>query len=177
MPTIAALERLNRLLDEKEEEIFKLKEQVESLEARIEHTREFPSVPPPRDRPNLPVPRLEMVYVPCPRVGWANYLVVQRLVFQHFLGHLDWAGIDWTRVSSGRVQEGPPMYEGHVDLPFRSGSHVRANALLLKLPVFTVVEPIGQIQERTWPDEKNTSMMEIVQTARREYLAKKKARK
>jgi hypothetical protein len=167
MSTLA--ERLNKVIEEKEEKIQELQDEASNLRHRLEVAGEFPQAPSPRDTEKMEVPRLEMVYIPSKRQGWGDYLVIQRLVYQHFLGHLDWCGIDWTRVSPGRSdQDGPAQYDGKVDLPFRSGAHLHANSVLLKMPAYTVIEPKSIIARVSM--SKDPSFVDQLDRHRAEHL-------
>lgn len=149
-----AVERLEELLNEKDAELEELRAKVEADEDRdayrwTRHRR----VPKDDDAPNLPVPRLQIRIVPLDK-SWESREAVYELVYRHFLGR---AGIGHggdpdliaiplsvTRISGGNGE--PPIYDGKIDLPFRDGTHIIADAGHLKLPMFVlcngVVQPI-----------------------------------
>lgn len=141
-----AAEYLTGLLDEKDEEIYKLAERVEELENILDgrtwgwtiHTKISDG-----ENMNLPVPRLEMRWRELDDWGY-NWEAQYRLVYRHFLDEL-------VAIPFGNTKRGgdsPPMTNEKVDLPFREGAHIKHDAGTLNLPAFVIygdeVHPIEQ---------------------------------
>lgn len=126
------IERLNELLDLKDAELEEATEENDRLERELEgslngwrRTEEFPD-----DDINLPVPRLEIVYVQIDE--WRDFKVIYRLVTKHLLGHL--VG---TPFSQTDCRCGSNVKPDH--LPYRDGAHAAHDAAHLQLPLFRVM--------------------------------------
>lgn len=150
------LERLNELLDQKDEELNELRREKEKREADAvwETERKWMlhrHVPKEDDAPNLPVPRLQLRYVPSKDFGWYSYEVVYELVYRHFLGRarIGSSGdpdllaipLGHTRVNGSGLsprQATPPVLP--YALPFRDGKHIVSDAEHLRLPMFALIE-------------------------------------
>jgi hypothetical protein len=144
---MTAIERLEALLDEKDEEISKLSEKVEELETDLRGVRDgwarHTELP---QEQTLPVPRLELSYSPeDPSDGWGSYVVLYRMVYRHFLGHCVSVPLGQTRIS-GRSYRDPPLRDGKLDFPHRDGAHIKADMVSLGFPGFAIcgdrVEPL-----------------------------------
>lgn len=143
-------ERLCELLDQKDAEVDELADKLRRAENIIEGDGlawarhiELPA------EQTLPVPRLEMVYEPSARVGWAEYKVRYRMVYRHLLGHCVAVPMGETKISGGHSARAPIDREPgrdwadgariRIDLPFRDGVHMRHDARHLNLPAFAIV--------------------------------------
>lgn len=82
---MTAIERLEGLLDEKDEELRELREQIRDLEARLEGVRDGWTihVDLPKEQ-TLPVPRLELVFEPTGSepAPWQSWVIYYRLVYR-----------------------------------------------------------------------------------------------
>lgn len=135
-----AMERLEELLDAKDEKISDLEGRLEDLERElnvisgwtrhVEYT-DAGKVP----NPELPVPRLE--------VRWQNSLdsgyeveASYSLVYRHLLGHVVFVPLGVTR-RNGSVGS-LVNTDGSIDLPFRDGAHLRSDMAQLHLRGFGI---------------------------------------
>ena len=82
------------------------------------------------DSAGLPLPRLEMVYY---RGEYDRVTTLYRMVYRHFLGHLESVNLGETRISGGRARECN-------DLPIRDGAHIAHDSVYLGIPAFKVVD-------------------------------------
>lgn len=127
---LTAVERLEELLNERDERIAELEAEAEAKKlvedwAWVRHTQPAET--------DLPVPRLEMRWTQ--RDQW-NWVARYGLVYRHFLGHLVHVPFgETTRNGSGARS---PITEGKVDTPFRDGAHIACDAARLKLPAFAI---------------------------------------
>lgn len=154
---LTALERLTEQLDAKDAELEELRSKLEEIEDRdayqwTRHRR----IPKGDDLPNLPVPRLQIRYIPLTdgagRSDWYSYSAVYELVYRHFLGraeigHDDDPDLLAIPLSTTRINGGggrPPIREGRIDLPFRDGTHIVSDADHLKLPMFVICGDVVQ---------------------------------
>lgn len=129
----AALERLEGLLADKDEELSEANATIERLENELEGSREgWRLTLMIDDDGELPVPRLEMVYTYLYE-DWRNYQVVYQLVFKHLLGKLMIVPLSRTTVQGG---DGEPPDNV---LPFRDGAHARHDSGHLDMPVYKIV--------------------------------------
>lgn len=144
-----ANERLQELLDRKDEELAEARERVRELERELDAEPggwcRHEALP---DDERLPVPRLELVYQQ--ENGWAEFRVVYRLVMRHFLGQLLGLPLGVTRCRGG-IGERP------ADLPYRDGAHALHDAAHLGLPLYRVMP--GELPElvpdkETYPRQK-----------------------
>lgn len=139
-----ANERLQELLDRKDEELEEARERVRELERELDAEPggwRRPEVLP--DDASLPVPRLELVYQQ--DNGWAEYRVTYRLVMRHFLGQLLGLPLGMTRCQSSAG-------ERPADLPYRDGAHALHDAAHLGLPLYRMLP--GEAPELA-SDDKN----------------------
>lgn len=151
---LTATERLAEALDAKDAELEELRSKLDEIEDRdayqwTRHRR----IRKEDDAPNLPVPRLQIRYVPLTE-DWYSYMAVYELVYRHFLGraeigHSDDPDLLAIPLSTTRINGGggrPPIRDGKIDLPFRDGTHIVSDADHLKLPMFVlcgdVVQPV-----------------------------------
>ncbi|MGK3995028.1 hypothetical protein [Sorangium sp. So ce1024] len=138
---MTAIERLESLLNNKDEEIEGLESKIEDLEWKLRVAEGgWTAHEKLEAEQSLPVPRLELVYVPLgERKGyeWSRYEVLYRLVYRHLLGHAMAVPFSRTEISGGSG-DGPPIRKGKLDLPFRDGAHICNDMGQLKLPGFAV---------------------------------------
>jgi hypothetical protein len=148
-------ERLQELLDKKDEELEALQEKVDTHDN--EETRErlreewkwthhtFLK----QDDVVLPVPRLEMRWVTQDDRGY-NRICWYYLVYKHLLDDIVKVPLGSTRVNGGSSE---PFYDGKhaanpepkIDVPFRDGAHIANEARQLRLPAFVIWE--DKVQE------------------------------
>lgn len=145
--TKKSVERLEELLDKKDETIEKLSDKVDHLERELDYPNwEWMRHSSVEEDSDLPVPRLEMRYVATGTEvnPWYNYEACYNMVHRHFQGHLMSIPLGQTRISGGNGA-GPHHYEAddQWELPFRDGAHIRHDAVDLNLPAFVVIEPDG----------------------------------
>lgn len=151
MATMA--ERLQELLDLRDDELEKEREQREKLERELEESadgwrisEEF------EDDGMLPVPRLEFVYRQIDE--WRSYRVTYRLVMRHFLGQMIGIPLGATKIGGG-LNKKPET--GHT--PFRDGVHAMHDSGLFGCPVYRVMP--GEAPEKiTWPDDRQSAIHE-----------------
>lgn len=129
-----ALERLEKLLDEKDEEIEDLQKKVSEYEDQSEW--DWAWVKHFNIKTNdLPIPRLE---IRCEDKGdWYNYEWLYGLVYKHLVGRNIFVPLGCTRCG-GHGE--PPIREGNPDLPFRDGAHIRHEMNHLNLRAFAFLE-------------------------------------
>lgn len=137
---LTALERLESLLNDRDNEIASLKGKLQKQDdldddeawmwTKHEISDEFEK---------LPVPRLEIRWSSLGRGQLSlshNWLASYNLVYRHLLGHVVRVPIGSTRTSGGNGS--PPICNGKVETPFRDGVHIQHDAWTLKLPAFAI---------------------------------------
>lgn len=141
-------ERLNQMLDNKDDDIRALQKRVEGLEQMLRGAESGWAMH--RDAPAeqvLPVPRLE---VEIKRTGHLSMEWEYRLVMRHFLGHCVVVPLGHTRSTGGTPDPWPPrerQQDGTVrmQLPFRDGCHFNHDAKAFGWPAYCIwdgnVEP------------------------------------
>jgi hypothetical protein len=131
--TIAALERLEVLLEAKDRELEEARETIEELQQALEGSKDgWRCVQELQDDPELPVPRLELAYVSINE--WREFKVVYRLVVRHLLGQLLGYPLGQT-VSHGSGCRP----DGAEDLPLRNGALAIHDSAHLGLPVYKIM--------------------------------------
>lgn len=140
------VERLQELLDAKDEEIDGLREERDNLKRIVNDdpfSWAFLDKPSGRD---LPVPRLEIEWTPDEEWGWSKATAIYRLVWRHFLGDIVSTGLSRTVRTSGIGAHGQPPINprtfthrpGKIELPRRDGAHICHDMAQLKLPGFAI---------------------------------------
>lgn len=144
-------ERLQELLDKKDEEVGELQEKVR----RFEHDREREEnretwvwtehlIMDEDDCSPLPVPRLELNWSLADERGYNRYCWYY-LVYRHLLNEVVKIPMGMTKVGGGR---GPWQPEGprgqFIETPFRDTAHVVNEARQLNLPAYVVYEDKAQ---------------------------------
>jgi hypothetical protein len=141
---ITAIERLETLLDERDEKIHALTEELAEAKEILDSKRWE------RHRKGedngLPVPRLEFAWIPSPDAGWMDFTVEYRLVMKHLLDYDVIVPLGSTRTRGGNDTD-PRTREGGVArcLPFRDGAHAHHDAAHLGLPLYAI-GPDGPIR-------------------------------
>jgi hypothetical protein len=133
---MTALERLEKLLDDKDRRIAELEERVQALTDESESTWEWARHRLLEDDSALPVPRLE---IRCWNLGdWWNWEWLYGIVYRHLTGTVVFVPLGHTKVGGdGR----PPIRgDGSMRLPFRDGSHIYHDMKQLGLPGFAILE-------------------------------------
>lgn len=150
---MTAVERLEDQLNERDAKIEDLEGKVEELQRLLEASKSGWTlhVDLGKAPQTLPVPRLEMFYIQ-DDPNWYDFRVVQRLVYQHMLGHYEAIPIGQTRTQGGHGRA--PIYDNKISLPFREGCHVAHNAAAMNLPAFAVLgDRVEAIKPRRPGDE------------------------
>jgi len=134
-----AIVRLEELLNQKDAEIERLKEELQEASERLEldmewFVHEYKDEDP---RPSLPVPRLEIEATQDDGENWHNFTWRYCLVYRHLLGHLIFVPLGNTTSSGGNNQ--PPIHAGVISTPFRDGAHIRKDSFHLNLPAYAIV--------------------------------------
>jgi hypothetical protein len=133
---MTALERLEKLLDDKDRLIAELEERVRVLTDESERTWEWARHRLLEDDSALPVPRLE---IRCRNLGdWWNWEWLYGIVYRHLTGTVVFVPLGHTKVGGdGR----PPIRgDGSIRLPFRDGAHIYHDMKQLELPGFAILE-------------------------------------
>lgn len=133
---LGAIERLEDLLNKRDEEIADLRTKIRKQEDEDDEeawlwTRHTES----KEAEGLPVPRLEIRWTTLGRGMW-NWLASYNFVYRHFLGQVIVVPLGRTRVGAGC--ERTPVTGGQVDLPYREGVHIRHDAWALRLPAYAI---------------------------------------
>lgn len=122
---------------------------------------------------DLPVPRLEIRWIPKGE-GYAGTRIARySLVYRHLLGQVIAVPLGQTRQSGGpweefeRVEDMPPgMIIGRLSPPFRDGAHALNEAKQLNLSLFVLDEGICRWVEidttkKSWPEIKIEQVQEL----------------
>lgn len=141
-------ERLNKLLNEKDEQIATLNERIRILELTQEWGDMRHSTK-DTDDPRLPCPRLELRYTPHNHWGWHELTVTYALVRQHHLGHYVTTPLGVTTIQSSRGVV--PVYDSKVCLPICDGKDLLHDMRHLNLPAWALCD--GKIYDLS--DEAN----------------------
>jgi hypothetical protein len=131
----SALERLEVLLDEKDERINELETKLQKREYGERWTWMKQSERPERE--GLPVPRLEIRWK---KLDEWNWLAEYNLVYKHFLGHVITQPLSCTKTSGSAPKHSHVQKNGEIELPFRDGAHIMHDARELNLPAFAISE-------------------------------------
>lgn len=131
---------MSELLDEKNRELDKQREELNELNEKLELEREWcwhDDIDEKGDK--LPVPRLE-IRARQENHGrgpsWHSFRQCYALVYKHLLGHHVRVPLGETRISGMRNE--PPIIGGVIDLPFRDGAHLTHDMDHLNLPAFAI---------------------------------------
>ena len=138
----AIIESLEQVLVERDATIRKLREQIESLEGRLERSsHDWQRHRRIEDDKTLPVPRLELVWEDISEpdeTPWTSRTVEYRLVHTHMLGHTVVVPLGFTKIRGGGYKAPWKMDNGKPDLPFRDGAHACHDAAHLNLPLYVI---------------------------------------
>ncbi len=136
-------ERLEELLNQKDDEIKKLSDELFELKDQEEADWRWAR---PRilneNVEGLPIPRMEIRYV-CTSERRYNYRWEYCMIYRHFAGHLVAIPLGVTQVggSSDRL----PIGADGIETPFRDGVHIVEDAKQIGIPACAIVE--GTIAE------------------------------
>ncbi|KAA2242858.1 hypothetical protein F0L74_10035 [Chitinophaga agrisoli] len=139
-------ERLNQTISELEEKNEVLEQEIEDVKRQYDLTRtawqihqpftndEFPQ--------QMPYPRLEMRMNRVSPDDWYSIEWVYGLVYRHY-GDVSGKILLFIPMSRTTSDGGSGEFSsrcpgGKLDLPFRDGHHIRADAMLLGLPAFII---------------------------------------
>jgi hypothetical protein len=149
---LSAVERLEELLNAKDEELRELRRQIRAQEDDDEKrvwnwSRHH--IFTEKDDVALPVPRLELRWENQDEHGY-NRICWYYLVFRHLLGNIVKVPLSYTQVNGGGKS---PFYsadqhysgEDYIDTPLRDGAHIVNDARQLRLPAFVIWE--DKVQE------------------------------
>lgn len=146
-----AVERLEEILNEKDQEIADLTARVEELEplektAWMRHRIQLGESS-TDDLPGLPVPRLQLRFVADDyhRGGYYNIVIYYELVYQHYLRGAG-NGENYIAVPLGRTTrsggnehfDGIFEKDGKIRLPFREGFHIHWDSVKMGLPAYAI---------------------------------------
>lgn len=147
--------RLEELLEAKDEQLTELQEQLDKV-VEVEDYHKFKwmhhrIVPNEDDAPGLPVPRLQLRYMPNDP-DWYSFDVMYELVYKHYEGAISEGfnpndpeadrglraiPLSQTRIGGG----GHPMRHGKLDTPIRDGVHIHFDSEQFGgLPKFAIIE-------------------------------------
>ncbi len=143
----SAIERLEMLLNEQDARIEKLEQENEELERRVEGAKAGWSLPRSVEdaRPELPLPRLEMEWLPRSPGDWGAYKVEYRLVYRHLCDHVVVIPLGLTRVEGGGQSPFARGADAEKALPFRDGAHIIHDSAHLALPAYALT-PDGPVR-------------------------------
>lgn len=142
----AAIERLEELLEAKDNEISELQDQVtkfKDLEEREFGWCRHESFE--KDVYKLPLPRLEIIARQITD-NWDNFEWLYYLVYPHLLEHIIKVPLGRTTSQGGRglppiyTHQGGEILAGTVITPFREGAHLLSDMEKLKLRGFYIIE-------------------------------------
>lgn len=136
-------ERLQELLDQRDEELAALREERDELRRQVKADPFIWALQGEVPDRGLPVPRLEIEWTPHPEYGWQEKTATYRLVYRHLLGHVGAVGMGQTISRTGITTPpiNPYFYTRHpkkIELPHRDGAHICHDMAELKLPGFAI---------------------------------------
>lgn len=135
-----ALERLEKLLNEKEEELQEVKDKLAGYEAVEKLIWMYHSEVDKDEKPEgLPVPRLELRWSTTDEWRY-NAVAVYSLVYKHLLGHLMRVPLGVTTIRGASSMNIRALQRKGDSLPFRDGCHIQNEAKQLSLPAFVICE-------------------------------------
>ncbi len=169
MEKVTIEERLNDIISEKENEIDKLNDKVSDLESLLNyhkwswcrHQIIDKSIDLYKD---IPFPRLEMMLSRVSENNWYEIEWIYGLVYGHYSNvgynnNLLFIPFSKTTSRSGAGTFESHFNDGKLELPFRDGVHIKAEALTLNLPAYISCAEKGIIQKLeineepiTWKD-------------------------
>lgn len=138
------IDRLEELLDQRDERIATLEETVEDLQARLECKTQWTEhlVDKECDDGGLPVPRLEITWHPMERShdGY-NMMIRYDLVKRHLCDEIHRVPLGATRTTATKVDRDQ---NGILFTPFRDGAHIAFDARELRLPAYVIDTTTGE---------------------------------
>lgn len=141
-----ALDRLNEILDQRDNELSAARERIKELEQMLHGAENgWSAHRETAKEQSLPVPRLEMEIS---RTGEMSMEWEYRLIMRHLLGHCVIVPLGHTR-STGSLQSWPPRDKAEdgsakLRLPFRDGAHFNHDAQAFGCPAFVLCD--GEIE-------------------------------
>lgn len=152
-------ERLQELLDQKDEETRALQKEVAELRRLVKADPFLWALQAEVPERGLPVPRLEIEWTPHSQHGWHEASAVYRLVHRHLQGHVVGVGIGQTTVRGGWPR--PPIRgtetthrPGKIELPRRDGAHICHDMVQLNLPAFAIcgdqIDDLSDLAGKPW---------------------------
>jgi hypothetical protein len=153
-------ERLNEIIEEKDDQIAKLESEVESLKQEMDLSKtswqRISAFNNDIFYKQLPFPRLEMRLNKL-SPDWYSIEWVYGLVYKHVTDisndTLLFIPMGRTTSSGGRCNFENWITRGELRLPFRDGSHIYVESLVLNLPAFIVCQEKGifnKIEHQGW---------------------------
>jgi len=147
-------ERLNKLLEEKEEEISNLKAIADNLRVRLDGSATGWCMAYEDEGPDTkehPLPRLEIVWQRDKDYGWSSFRTEYRLVAQHLSGSVVVYPLGFTKHNKGNGES--PFDQNYArpgepylpDMPWRMGCEAVHDAHHLGLPLYAVT-PKGYLR-------------------------------
>ena len=154
-------ERLNEIIEEKDETIDDLEREVEKLKREMDISRLSWQMHTAFQNDDfykhLPYPRLEMRLNRLSKDDWYSIEWIYGLVYKHATdvneNTLLFVPLGRTTSSGGKATFDNWTTQGKLQLPFRDGLHIYAESLVLNLPAFIVCKEMGQwnkIEDEGW---------------------------
>jgi len=145
-------ERLNGIIEEKEDKIEKLESEIEELKQNLNFSRlSWMMHQSLHDDKKMPFPRLEMRFKRLSVKDWYSIEWTYGLVYKHFsetnTDNLLFIPFGNTTSNGGKgTFKGWLDQNGKLQTPFRDGAHIHAESLLFNIPMFIVCEEKGICQ-------------------------------
>lgn len=148
-------ERLNETIEEKEDQIAELESKIEELEMKLDYCRWQWQQHEAFDNDNfsqqMPFPRLEMRMIRRSKDSWYSIEWIYGLVYKHYgdlyNNMLRFIPFSLTTNDGGHDSFESRLNNGQINLPYRDGTHIRAEAALLNLPAFIICREKNMCQK------------------------------
>ena len=139
-------ERLNSIIDEKDEAIEKLQNELDSLKDRIDLQNQSWQLHEAFENDvfskQMPFPRLEMRMIRVSKNNWYSVEWIYGLVYKDYAdisnNMLRFVPFSKTTSSSGHGTFESRYTDGELELPYRDGVHIKADSEVLNLPAYIV---------------------------------------
>lgn len=155
MDNLSLEERLNDQINKKDHKIEKLKSKIEQLEfdkdlSRLSWQQHTVFLNDSFSK-QMPYPRLEMRLQRVSTNNWYYIEWIYGLVYKHF-GEMDSNYLLFIPFSKTENRGGDGSFESHfhkkqLELPFRDGVHIKAEANLLNLPAYITCKEKNIVQK------------------------------
>jgi len=136
---MTTIERLEELLNERDEQIQELTDRIEAFEEMRNDDRWRWARHEQINNDELPTPRLE---IRCDVLGDYHQSWTYAMVYRHLLGHS-------VRVPLGHTEMNGSFIRSNYDLmwymPFRDGAHIKNDMRQLNLPAYVIMD--GKTQQ------------------------------